>query len=1363
MAGSWQLNKARVDELVRQQASRTPAAVAIQCGTRSLTYGQLWDGVESVKAGLRSLPPGPVGVLLPRGLHIGSAILGVLQSGRAMVPMDLQWPAERVAVASDAAKCCALIVEDPGKWLEADVGRPVLRLADMLKAQAMPTSPRNHSNSSPCEATGEGGRADEDIATILFTSGSTGKPKGVLLSHRYLYTLVSGIVQEHMQETGNSLPIMRPLAYFSPSWMPFIDSFYCPLVTGGVSTMWEPYEFNIGDLSKYAQEMGINWFVCVPVVLQGILDEAVAKPPPICDVGGAPCPVAQAKDFFKAGGKSYLFSYSGTEQGKCCCSWVSTLQDVEACTEADQAFFDLGRPRYEQKLCIVDEGGEVVKDIHKTGEIVVMGPGLFSGYLGATEGTFWPASKEVALEFGCKIGERVYRTKDLAKWHPKGGLRMTGRSDSMVKVRGLRIDLGEVSTVLQSAPGVKENVVVVCNDTLAAYVSPASACNVKALKEHCGKRLAKYMVPTVWKGMSTWPRLSNGKVDKKSLPPLIAERGPYVPPESEAEVDTADVWKQVLATKCIGEIGREDNLDEFGATSVDISLIVSRLRKLGYVLSIKQAYEAMQLKEFAKTLRKELKTDAEELTQPAWWFTFAQAMGVVFLLTLFGVLYSGEYMLIYLTFDKFGIPFNAVSTTLALSIVWCLHLWAMAASFILISQIPFMRIQPGTYAMYGKEHLVLWFYWRLFDRCVGEFSAGGMLGASLLSSTDGSVWTNRIYGMLGAEIGANTVIDVHTGLGYLLFPHLVTVGKGCSFNKGVKVRTFEFRDRRLIVKPVKIGDHVHVGAMSVIMPGAEVADNSVVAPRTVIPMCSTVAGCLVGSPPQIVVELPYTGAEAEPLKVSWPAPAGGRAGEPLLCGLLSGCPDQEVVFSSGARNTACFFGLFATTVLSSVSLIPSVAVAFRLYQILGLVGAILSLPLCSLISDMMLLMMVLIMKPLLVGKLKPGNLPMNSWAYFSFWLFRQLFASAQVVTMTLNKSPICLAWLNAMGVKIGRETVYWVAQSATFLPDLTCMGRYGFLGGVAMLGTSVVHNGRIVFNKIHCGDNFVIAQQGYVPPGCRMGDGAVLGAGAYPHARTELPEGSVWFGTPAMQLSVPPYTSNHPSLWMLTVHGLFVVLQTTIQKLFDTQVPAYININVVRLLHSSLPLWSYPFILASIWVSSVLYVAVFVLIWKWVICGTFKPCEHDMYSVWCFKRDLTVALRRWPEAQIVSLFKGTPWCLYWYRLLGAKVGKNVYMETLTMEETDLHTVGDGAVILDGAGLDSHTVEGRTWKIDDIKVGRGAIIETNAIILKGASLADGAQVGALSTTMANEEVTNGRWLGAPVTADTSSVHSNALGA
>lgn len=1339
MAASFKLPEERVDALIETQVNKTPDAVAIQCGSASLTYAQLWAAAGSVEAGLATLPPGPVGLLLPRSLHIGAAILGVLRSRRAVVPMDAQWPSERVATAAATAECAALVSdEDPARWSEAAGARPVLTLSDLLR------TPRREQGGAASRPRG----ADDSVATILFTSGSTGKPKGVLLSHRYLYVLVSGIVEEMVEYRG-SPPDLRSLAYFSPSWMPFIDSFYCPLVSGGRSTMWEPHEFQIGELSVYAKEKGVNWLVCVPAVMQGILDEGLAEPPSMAGVGGAPTPVQLAKDFFAAGGSTFMFGYSGTEQGNICCTAVRSVKDVDACTESEQAFFDLGCPRYAQKLCLVDEAGEVVRKYDETGEIVVTGPGLFSGYLGAKEDPFWPVSEKVAKELGCKPGDRGYRTKDLAKWMPRGGLRMTGRSDSMVKVRGLRIDLGEVSEVLQTAPGVKEVVVVVVNETLAAYVGPVSAADPDSLKAHCAKRLAKYMIPNIWKGMDTWPRLSNGKVDKKNLPSLVAERRPYVAPQGQAEQDTAKVWEQVLGAKCAGQVGRDDVLDDFGATSVEISLIVSRLRKSGYPLSIRQAYDKPLLKDFAQGLQAQAKAQECKVNRPEAWFTAAQSVLVCFLVMLFGVLYSGEYMLIYLTFFHFGIPFNAVTTTVALSVVWSLHLWAMAGSFILITCLPLMRLKPGTYPMYGKEHLILWFYWRLFDRCVGEFSAGGMLGASLLSATDGSVWTNRIYRMLGASIGANTVIDVHTGLGYLLFPHLVTIGKGCSLNKGAKVRTFEFRDGTIIVQPVRIGDDVHLGAMAVVMPGAEVSNGAVIAPRTVVPMGASVGGTVVGNPPQQMDELPYTGAEADPLAVSWPGPSSNKVG--LAEPLLRGCPDEEVVFNSKAMDVAMFVGLFATTVLSSCSLIPALAAAFWLYDKLGLVGAILSLPVCSVISDLVLLVLVLMAKPMLVGTLKPGNVAMNTWAYFRFWLFSQLFRSAQVVTMTLNKSPICLAWLNAMGVMIGRETVYWVAQSATFLPDLTYMGRYGFLGGVAMLGTSVVHNGRVVFNKIHCGDNFVIAQQGYVPPGCRLGDGAVLGAGAYPHGQKELPEGSVWFGTPAMQLSVPPYSSTHPSFWMLMLHGCFVVLQTTLMKLCDTQVPAYINLNVVRLLHSDISLFWYPFILPSIWLSAVLIVAAIVIVWKWAVCGTFRPCEHDMYSVWCFKRDLTVSLRRWPESQIVSMLKGTPWVLCWYRWLGAKVGKDVYMETLTMEETDLHDIGDGAVILDGSGLDSHTVEGRTWKIDDIKVGQGAIIETNAIVLKGATLAAGAQVGALSTVMANEEVPAGLWLGAPIAA------------
>eukprot|EP00746_Dinoflagellata_sp_MGD_P003341 gnl/MRDRNA2_/MRDRNA2_106500_c0_seq1.p1 gnl/MRDRNA2_/MRDRNA2_106500_c0~~gnl/MRDRNA2_/MRDRNA2_106500_c0_seq1.p1 ORF type:complete len:786 (-),score=101.26 gnl/MRDRNA2_/MRDRNA2_106500_c0_seq1:290-2560(-) len=730
------------------------------------------------------------------------------------------------------------------------------------------------------------------------------------------------------------------------------------------------------------------------------------------------------------------------------------------------------------------------------------------------------------------------------------------------------------------------------------------------------------------------------------------------------------------------------------------------------------------------------------------WFTTAQAALVILLFIFFGTMYAGEYMFIYFTFFRLGIPFNAITSTIGLTVVWSAHPWVVAGVFILVSRLPVMQLIPGSYPMYGKEHLVLWFYLRLFDKCMGEFSAGGMMGASLLSSTDGSRWTNAIYTWLGAKIGADTVIDIHTGSGYLLFPSLVTIGRGCSLNKGVKIRTFEFKNGKIEVNPVVIGDNVHLGAMATVMPGATIDEGTVVGPRSVVPCGKQVDGNVVGSPLQHDGVAAYAGAEANPLAAAWPLSPGCSSDNEML----TNHPQNETVFASRVMDALMFLGLFCAPLMNFISMIPALAAAFWLYSVLGLLGTILSLPVCTIISDLMTLLSVLIAKPLLVGKLQPGKMPMNTWKYFRYWLFMQLFRSAQVVTLSWCKSPVQWAWMNAMGVKIGLATKCWVAHTATFLPDLTDIGRNGFVGGMAMLGTSVVHNGNVVFNKVKCGDNFMIGQQGYVPPGCTVQDGSVLGAGACPHALKELSRGSVWFGNPAISLNVPTYHAAPPSKALLSVHFCFMILKTVLMKLFDTQVPAFESYWALQLLLSDIHVALYPLCLAAIWFIPVLTVSVFVLCWKWITCGTFRPGEHDMYSIWCCKRDLIVSLRVWPEGQLISLLKGTPWICYWYRALGARVGQHVYMETLTMEETDVNEVQDGAVLMDGSGLDSHTVEGAIWKTDHIKVGRGAVVECNAMVLKGATLSDGAHIGASSTVMANEVVLRGHFIGAPLVAD-----------
>merc|ERR1719482_2166838 len=183
------------------------------------------------------------------------------------------------------------------------------------------------------------------------------------------------------------------------------------------------------------------------------------------------------------------------------------------------------------------------------------------------------------------------------------------------------------------------------------------------------------------------------------------------------------------------------------------------------------------------------------------------------------------------------------------------------------------------------------------------------------------------------------------------------------------------------------------------------------------------------------------------------------------------------------------------------------------YKELGAIGAILTLPLDGVIFDLWLLGLVLVMKMCLRPFLRPGSIGINSPDYLRFWCFQLAFTNAQTVTKSLNKSPMCLLWMRAMGIKMGDESVFWVAASNTFLPHLTSVGKNTFLGAMAVFGTMVYHKGRLTLAKVNVEDNCVIAQAAYINPGTTLGLQSVIGANAVSNY-TDIGEHQVWFGNP---------------------------------------------------------------------------------------------------------------------------------------------------------------------------------------------------------------------------------------------------------
>mmetsp|Transcript_75549 Transcript_75549/g.213722 ORF Transcript_75549/g.213722 Transcript_75549/m.213722 type:complete len:1192 (+) Transcript_75549:47-3622(+) len=448
-----------------------------------------------------------VGIYMGRGEAIGPSFLGVLSAGYTVVPVDVHWPSDRVRQVMEDGEV-ALVLTDPVSmeaWLAMEMKAPEAVLVD----------------SAFFEANGNGIALDfpagipdqDDAAVVLFTSGSTGRPKGIVLSHGYLTALIVGVaVSKRMTKET------RTLCYHSPTWMPFLDYLFAPMFVGGCCLYFPENETHVvkpNELKTFAQRHGATNAGFVPAMLDILLEQGLPKSLSDIGVGGAAVPAELCQRVVgllpKApdGSPGILYTgYSGTEQGDITQIRMRNAEDVDGGT-ADKGYMGAGRPHGAQHCAVLDLGFRPVGP-EGIGEITCAGPGLATGYLKLPEKT-----AETFLPSLDSMGGRAARSGDLGKWTANGNLKVVGRRDSMVKVRGARIELGEVEAAVCSHPDVKATVVTVYEDKLVAYVVPAVPAT---LRDHCKARMVAYMVPHIFEGLEEVPRLANGKVNKKALP-----------------------------------------------------------------------------------------------------------------------------------------------------------------------------------------------------------------------------------------------------------------------------------------------------------------------------------------------------------------------------------------------------------------------------------------------------------------------------------------------------------------------------------------------------------------------------------------------------------------------------------------------------------------------------------------------------------------------------------------------------------------------------------------------------------------------------------------------------------------------------
>ncbi|MEU4805248.1 non-ribosomal peptide synthase/polyketide synthase [Actinosynnema sp. NPDC023587] len=511
-----------IPALFAAQAARTPDGVAVTFQDTALTYRELDERANRLAHHLIALGAGPerfVALVLPRSADLVVAVLAVLKSGAAYLPIDPSYPQDRIVGMIDDA-------------------RPVVVLDSLPDVSA-------HPSVAP-----ETALLPEHPAYVIFTSGSTGKPKGVVIPHGNVERLFSATDHWFGFDENDVWTLFHSYAFDFSVW-----ELWGPLLHGGRLVV-VPYDISRSpaDFARLLRDEGVTVLNQTPSAFYQLLPEQPDARFVI--FGGEALDLAKVADWQGSG--ALINMYGITE----------TTVHVTY-TEADGS---IGVPIPDLRVYVLDEDLQPVPP-GVPGEMHVAGPGLARGYLNRPGLT---ASRFVADPFG-EPGSRMYRTGDLARW-ADGRLHYLGRADHQVKVRGFRIELGEIEAVLAGFPSVRQVAVVVRDERLVAYVV-ADQVSVAELRDHAARSLPEHMVPSAYVALDRLPLNANGKLDRAALP--APERAAsvgdgYVAPRTEAERLVAGVWEDVLG---LARVGAEDNFFALGGDSILSIRVASRLRE----------------------------------------------------------------------------------------------------------------------------------------------------------------------------------------------------------------------------------------------------------------------------------------------------------------------------------------------------------------------------------------------------------------------------------------------------------------------------------------------------------------------------------------------------------------------------------------------------------------------------------------------------------------------------------------------------------------------------------------------------------------------------------------------------------------
>jgi len=576
-----------VHELFEEQARRSAGDVAIEFEGQQLTYGELNERANQLAHYLRRIgirPEVRVGICMERSLEMVVGLLGILKAGGTYVPLDPEYPVERLRFMIGDAAITALITQNNLVHQLHVHDVRVICLEETLAGIACESAENVDIQLSP-----------RNLAYVIYTSGSSGTPKGVAIEHRN-----TSVLLRWAREVFSGEDLDGVLASTSICFDLSVFEIFAPLSWGGKTILVR----NALSLAEMKPASGVKLLNTVSSAMAELLRiKGIPESVRIVNLAGEALQPGLVKQIYDELKIERLFNLYGPSEDTTysTCAWLKRKEQGGRVS--------IGRPILNTQAYILDSNYQPVP-LGSAGELYLSGAGVARGYLNRPALT---AERFIPDPFGERRGARMYRTGDLVKWDRNGNLEFLGRLDQQVKVRGYRIELGEIETQLASHPGVKGCVVVIRQDQsgskqIVAYVTGGTT--VEDLRTYLKSKLPDYMVPSVFVRLEALPLTASGKIDRKALlsMPEVHAGSQYVAPRNNVEEQLCAIWQDVLGLK---RVGVEDNFFELGGHSLLATRVISRVQEIFPVqLRLRVIFQTPTVCRLAQEIENAMKAEA---------------------------------------------------------------------------------------------------------------------------------------------------------------------------------------------------------------------------------------------------------------------------------------------------------------------------------------------------------------------------------------------------------------------------------------------------------------------------------------------------------------------------------------------------------------------------------------------------------------------------------------------------------------------------------------------------------------------------------------------------------------------------------